>query len=114
MTIDKWNEENAEKKGKLYLQTPSNSNLTPDLHVIVIDSFIDAAKVDKIIAAGETTILLFSKYHDPKNSMQTELDAIEVYRDKVKLKCTCLNYQGKSDFVDVFARVLQEEGQKYK
>ena len=112
MTIVKWNEENAVEKAKLFLQVPSNSNVIPDLNVVIVDSYIDTAKVDKIIATGKPVVLLFCKYHDPKNSMQTELDAIELYRDKVKFKCTCINYQGKADFVDIFTRVLQEECQK--
>ena len=107
MTIDKWNEEKAEDKGKLYLQTPS-SNLAPDVHVVIIDSFVDTAKLDKIIATGKPVVLLFSKHHDPKNSMQTELDAIKAYRETIQDKCTCFDYESKADFESLINRCLTE------
>ena len=108
ITIDKWNMENAEEQGKLFLQVPANSTVSPDVNVVIIDSYLDAAKVDKIIAAGKTTVLLFSKYHDPKNSMQTELNAIKAYREKIPGTCICLDYDNKAAFANILITALED------
>lgn len=108
MTIDKWNKENAEDKGKLFLQVQANSAIIPDVHVVIVDSFIDAAKLDKIIATGKATVLLFSTYHDPKNSMQTELDAIKAYREQIPGTCICHDYDNKTDFAKILISALED------
>ena len=47
------------------------------MNVVSVESFIDANMVDKVFSIGGSVIVLFSKYYAQKNSMQTELDAIE-------------------------------------
>ena len=108
MTINKWNEDYAEDKGKLFLQVPANSTNGPDVNVVIVDSFIDATKVDRIIAIGKPVVVLFSKYHDPKNSMQTELDAIAVYRKKIQDYCLCFDYENKAEFTKVLLSAINE------
>lgn len=108
MTIDKWNKENAEEQGKLFLQVQANCAIVPDVKVIIIDSYIDASKVDKIITTGKTTVLLFSTYHDPKNSTQTELDAIKAYREKINGTVICHDYDNKADFAKILISALED------
>ena len=106
MTIDKWNEENAEDRGLLFLQVPANSSDAPDLNLVIIDSIIDVTIVEKIIATDIPVVLLFSKYHDPKNSMQMELDEIESYRSKIQENCICIDYEGTKSFSNVLISIL--------
>lgn len=108
ITVDKWNKENAEEKGKIFLQVQASGVIIPDVNIVLINSYVDAAKVDKIIAEGEKLVLLFSKHHDPRNSMQTELDAIKAYREKVQGTCRCLDYENKADFAKVLIGALEE------
>lgn len=105
-TIQKWNNERAEETGKLFLILPDGTSTTPDFYVVIIDSFIDPAKVNMIIAMGLPVLLFFSKYHDPKNSMRTELDAIDAYRSIVQKQCKCLDYEGLKSFSKVLLSSL--------
>ena len=76
-TIQAWNNDRAEKAGKLFLAILEGAEATPDLYVVIIDSYVDVAKVEKIVATSCPSIFFFSQYHDPKNSMQAEVDAVE-------------------------------------
>lgn len=105
-TILAWNNERAEETGKLFLTLSDGVSTTPDFYVLIIDSFIDTNKVYKIIASGMPVVLLFSKYHDPKNSIQTELNAVEAYRAKIHDRCACFEYDNKESLMNTVKVVL--------
>lgn len=108
VTVDKWNQENAENKGKLFFRVPAISSIIPDANVVIIYSYLDVNKIENIIAIGKPVVFLFNKYHDPRNTMQTELDAIKRYREKVQSKCTCLDYESKDDFSRALITALEK------
>ena len=97
-TIQKWNAERAEEAGKLLLSVPEDASVAPDLYVVIVDSYVDATKVDKIIATGKPIVFFFSKYHDPKNSIQAEIDATVTYRTSVQGDYLCLDYSTTNEF----------------
>ena len=47
----KWNCQNGEETGVIYLQVPQE--MAPDVFVFLIDNFVDTAKIDAAIATGE-------------------------------------------------------------
>ena len=55
-TIHAWNNQRAESTGKLFLTQSAGTNVTPDLYVVIIDSFLDTPKVDSILA-GDRCLL---------------------------------------------------------
>ena len=109
LTIDKWNEAHSESCGKIFLQVPGNSTASTDINVVIIDSYIDIAAVDKVIKIGKPVVLLFNKYHDPKNTLQSELEMIESYREVVKDRCICYDFENKSDFSNALIKVLNRK-----
>lgn len=105
-TIQAWNNERAEKAGKLFLAVPVGESVTPDLYVVVIDSYVDTAKVDKIVASGCPIVFFFSQYHNPENSMKVEIDAVEAFKNQMKGKYCCVDYRSARDFGEVFLSSL--------
>ena len=103
-SIAKWNELHGEQDGILFLQSTSDHS---DLNVVIIDSFIDIAKVDRVMSSGRPSILFFSKHHDPKNTIQAELDAIKTYREMIQNTCTCVDYENTIDFAKVFMAAVE-------
>ena len=91
--------------GKLFLFVPEDS--TPDLYVVIIDSYIDTTKVDKLIATGKPIAFFFSQFHDPNNSIQAEIDKVEGFKEKVKEKYCCVDYNATQEFMSTFVSVLE-------
>ena len=106
-TIQAWNNDRAEKAGKLFLAIPEGAATTPDLYVVIIDSYVDTAKVEKIVAIGRPIIFFFNQYHDPKNSMQAEVDAVEEFKERMKGKYRCADYRTAREFGEALKAELE-------
>ena len=105
-TIQRWNIECAEKAGKMFLSVPEDAPVVPDLYVVIIDSYVDATKVNEIIAKGKPIVFFFNKYHDPSNSMQAEIVKVDAFKETVKEKYSCVDYNAAHEFVSVVYSVL--------
>ena len=97
-TIQAWNNDRAEKAGKLFLTISEGAATTPDLYVVIIDSYVDTAKVEKIVATRRPIVFFFSQYHNPKNSMQVEVDAVAAFKEQIKGKYRCVDYRTAHEF----------------
>ena len=109
--IQAWNNDRAEKAGKLFLTLPVGESVMPDLYVVIIDSYVDNAKVEKIVATGCPIVFFFSQYHDPKNSIQVEVDAVEAFKERMKGKYRCVDYNAAREFGQVLNSILEEFGE---
>ena len=94
--VSQWNTLHGEDHGVVYL--PVAQDVTPDMYLFVIDNYMDVNKVDSAIAIGAKVVLFFSAYHDPKNTIDRDLEIIEAYRKGVEKKCACIDYNSISDF----------------
>ena len=97
--IARLNIEEGEKHGVTFLTVPNNySGKTPDIFIFAIDNYVDEQKVEMVITTGAKVLLFFRTHHDEKNTMESELKRIEVFREKVQGKCESFTYNSKSDF----------------
>jgi len=100
--IRKWNQENAQNEGKLFLQIPEAS--TPgeaDVVIGIVGNFIDNAKADVIeasVKAGKKVLLLFSEYQNPENTIPAEGEVVKALRHKMESECSCHSFNGRSSF----------------
>ena len=100
--IRKWNQENAQNEGKLFLQIPEAS--TPgeaDVVIGIVGNFIDNAKADVIeasVKAGKKVLLFFSEYQDPENTIPAEVEVVKALRHKMESECSCHSFNGRSSF----------------
>lgn len=102
--VANWNNKYSEDLGVVFL-TVSNS-VIPDIYVFSIDNYIDSSKVDEAIATGAQVFLLFSKFHDPKNTIPSELEAVNSLRRRVQYDCVCLDYQSLDDLERIIENLM--------
>jgi len=109
--IARWNIEEGEKHGVAYLTIPSNcKDITPDIFIFAIDNYVDEQKVEAAIATGAKVLLFFRSEHDEKNTINSEVKAIAVFRSKVQEKCTCIDYNNNNDFENALKAELVAVG----
>ena len=72
--IRKWNQENAEHAGKVYLLVEETTHQEDaDVLIGVVGNWIENTDVvEDFIAARKKVLLFFNRYHDPKNTMPSE------------------------------------------
>lgn len=103
--VARWNCQNGETKGVIYLQVPQE--MAPDVYVFVVDNFVDTAKIDAAIATGARVVLFFAEYHDANNTMASELKTIVDFREKIQNSCVCIDYKNSAEFVQRFTEFLE-------
>ena len=97
--IARWNIEEGEKHGVVFLTIPNNyRGITPDIYIFAIDNYVDEQKVEAATQTGAKVKLFFRSHHDDKNTIERELKKIEEIRVKVQNKCVCVDYDNKQDF----------------
>ncbi len=95
-----WNCQNGEAKEVIYLQVPQE--MAPDVNVFLIDNFVDSLVIDAAIATGVNVAVFFLIFHDPRNTISSEIEAIEKLRERIQDSCVCIDYNGSSDFEQRF------------
>ena len=105
--IARWNIEEGEKHGVVFLTIPNNyRGITPDIYIFAIDNYVDEQKVEAAIETGAKVMLFFRSHHDEKNTMESEVKRIEDFREKVQNKCVSVNFNN-SKFIDHLIPELQ-------
>ena len=105
--IARWNIEEGEKHGVVFLTIPSNyRGITPDIYIFAIDNYVDEQKVEAAIQTGAKVMLFFRSNHDEKNTIDCEVKKIEAFRAKVQDKCVCVDYNNNSKFEEVLSQAL--------
>lgn len=88
--IARWNIEEGEKHGVVFLTIPNNyRDITPDIYIFVIDNYVDEQKVETTIQTGAKVLLFFRIHHDENNTMESELMTIKAFR-AIAQKKMCL------------------------
>ena len=105
--IARWNIEEGEKHGAVFLTIPSNyRGITPDIYIFAIDNYVDEQKVETAIQTGAKVMLFFNSHHDEKNTIESEVKAVEAFKKERKSKCVCWEFNGKADFEASLAKAF--------
>lgn len=107
--IRKWNQENAEREGKLFLQVDSPME-DVDVLIGIVGNWIDKPeRVLQMVEAGKKVKLFFNAFQDPKNTIQSEREEMEKFKERMQDKCFCVEYNGSGELGrlvgDMLARV---------
>ena len=101
-TIRKWNQQNAERTGKVLM--PIEWDTTPeaiqslDVVVGVIDNWIDNPKCfEDCIEAGKQGMLFFNSFNNPANTIPGELNNVRLLFNRLQKLCYCTYYNGLSE-----------------
>ena len=105
--IARWNIEEGEKHRVVFLTIPNNyRGITSDIYIFAIDNYVDEHKVEAAIQTGAKVMLFFRSHHDEKNTMESEVRKIEEFRESVKERCFCVNYNNNSIFEEKLIKEL--------
>ena len=109
--IHKYNQENAERTGKLFLPVAGDATASDaDVVIGIVGNYIEKAEViDGVVKAGKKVLLLFSKYQDPENTIPAEVMVVDVFKKEMESKCVCCVFNGKADFESAMAEVLKSK-----
>ena len=112
--IARWNVEEGEKHGVVYLAMPNNyRGVIPDIYIFVIDNFVDEKKVEAAIRTGAKVMLFFRSHHDEKNTIESEVKRANAFREKVQYKCARIDYNNNIAFEETLRTKLAKIACKY-
>lgn len=93
--IRKWNQENAEREGKLFLLVDSQME-DVDVLIGIVGNWIDKPEsVLQMVEAGKKVMLFFNAFQDPKNTIPSEREEVITFKEQMKDHCLCIEYGRK-------------------
>ena len=97
--VRKWNLENAEKEGRVYLLVEESTKLeNVDVFIGVVGNWIEKkVVVEGLINAGKKVMLFFNAFYDPNNTMSSEEHSVKEFKMEMKDVCMCKDYNGIAD-----------------
>lgn len=105
--IRKWNQENAEREGKLFLLVDSPME-DVDVLIGIVGNWIDKPEsVLQMVEAGKKVMLFFNAFQDPKNTILSEMEKKEKFKERMQSKCYCAEYCGINDFSKSLYKMLE-------
>ena len=109
--IAQWNEQNAEREGKLLYPIEwdaSECNLHDvDIVIGIIGTrIVDTELIEKSIEVGKHVILFFRTFNDDRSYLLLDLENLEAFKKKIADKAECVKYDSYSTFDSVFVKVL--------
>ena len=93
--IRKWDQENAEREGKLFLLVDSPME-DVDVLIGIVGNWIDKPEsVLQMVEAGKKVMLFFNAFQDPKNTIPSEREEVITFKEQMKDHCLCIEYGRK-------------------
>ena len=71
--IARWNQSRSREAGRVLLPLQGADTHRPDLYVVLIGSYVDAAKAEAILSTGARVVMMFSTWHDPDSTLPSEV-----------------------------------------
>lgn len=93
----------------VYLAIPNNyRGITPDIYIFVIDNYVYESKVEKSIQTGAKVMLFFNSHHDEKNTIESEVKAVEALKKEMESNCVCCEFSNKADFEATLTKAIDK------
>lgn len=104
-TIRKWNQQNAEREGKVFIpvEWASNPEAIRDVDVVVgvVDNWVNKQEiVEESIAAGKRVMLFFNAVQDSENTISGELEDVRLFKDRVQTQTFNASFYSNAEFVN--------------
>lgn len=111
--VRKYNQDNAESSGKLFL--PVEWSVKPeyfkkvDVVIGIVGNWLDKPDfIEDCVKAGKKVLLFFDAFRDPKNTIQSEQDEVNVFRNRIQPNCYSSMFNGCSDLAQHLGEWLLE------
>lgn len=101
--LEDWNASQGEAQGKVFIPVkPTDDHcLIPDIDVLIgfVGSYIfDQDYFKAYVDAGKKVLLFFNSDHDASNSIKSEVEEVERFRESMTPLCTCLCHSTSVEF----------------
>ena len=104
--IRKWNQENAEREGKLFLLVDSPME-DVDVLIGIVGNWIDKPEsVLQMFEAGKKVMLFFNAFQDSKNTIPSEREEVITFKEQMKDHCLCIEYGRKVELEKIIEEQL--------
>ena len=111
-TIRKWNQQNAERTGKVFM--PIEWGTTPeairnvDVVVGIVDNWVDNPKfIEGCVGACKQVLLFFNALQDPINTIHGEIEDVKLFMNRVQSFCYCASYNGLKEIEALLNKQLE-------
>lgn len=96
-TIQKWNQQNSENTGKVFMpiEWASEPEVIQNVDIVVgiIDNWLDNPKIiEDVIEAGKQVMLFFYASNDSSNTISGELELVRVFHNYIEKRCCCSGF----------------------
>lgn len=109
--VCKFNQDNAESSGKLFL--PVELSMKPedlqkvDVVIGIVGNWLDKPEfIEDSVKAGKKVMLFFNAFQDPKNTIQSEHDEVKAFKERMQNQCPCVEYRNTTDLKTLVAERL--------
>ena len=90
--IRKWNQENAEREGKLFMPVEAQD---VDVLIGVVGNRVEKTdSVLRMVETGKKVMLFFNAYQDPNNTIPSEREEMIAFKERMQGRCYCGEYNG--------------------
>ena len=111
-TIQKWNQQNAERTGKLFMpivwgSTPEAIEAV-DIVVGIIDNWLDNPKlIEDCVDANKKVLLFFKAVNNPTNTLSGELEEVKSFKKRIEIQCSCADLYELTDICTLLKDQLE-------
>ena len=109
--IREWNQQNAERNGKVFLNvdwaTKAEDVQKVDVVICIVGNWIENTEfVEECIKSDKRVILFFDAFQDPKNTIESEYNKVVSFKERVQGRCQCLEYRGSVELKKMMEKEL--------
>ena len=110
-TIRKWNLQNAERTGKVFMpiewDTKPEVIRNVDVVVAIVDNWVDNPElIENCIESCKQVALFFKSVYDPITTISGELNSVKSFRERVQTRSYCASYDRLTDFVELMNKLV--------
>ncbi len=96
-TIRKWNQQNAERTGKLFMlvEWTAKEEIIPHVDVVIgiVGNWIEKTRfIESCVEKGIQVMLFFNASQNPNNTMQSEQEQVKAFSDRVQDHNYCASF----------------------
>lgn len=101
-TIRKWNQQNAERTGKVFMLvewTVREEDLQHiDVVIGIIDNWIENTEfIESCVEKEKRVLLFFNAFHDLGNTIRSEFEGVQSFRERLQTKNFTTHFNGGTE-----------------
>jgi len=109
--IWKWNKQNAERGGKVFLTvdwtTKPEEIQKVDVVIAIVGNWIQNTDIiEEYLRVGKKAIILFNAFQDPKSAIASEQESVKAFRDSLQGCCKYVEYRGAAELKELVENII--------